>query len=287
MQTAARKTALQIQAHFFCPEMLEIAAEAGFRYIAMGFGSSRCFHEDGWEKEIETLSRAIERNGLACVMTHAPYYDLRISAEITDDAMETALLRCTEATAALGAEIMAIHPRGFYRDGKEDTEQSYYWNRKNLTPLVEMAKRCGCKIGIENLPTFPGWDMTFYSNFPDEHLRLIDSFDPSAVCGVWDFGHSYLANSDPSAVLRRFRGKIGGTHVHDNHRNNDEHLIPFDGTIDWRSEMAALADTGFDGYLTMELEYEPLTRDRAQILAYAEKALASISCADEMLRAKP
>ena len=128
--------------------MLEVTAANGFQYVSMGFGSSKCFHQDNWMEETETIRSVLDALGLRCVMTHAPYYGLRISAEFLDDAMETALLRCVKATSVLGGEIMAIHPRGYYRDdgpipdngfyenGKELPEESFRQNVRNLFPLV-------------------------------------------------------------------------------------------------------------------------------------------------------
>ncbi len=251
------KVAIQIQHDNFCNEMLKTAAECGYKYISMGFGSSKCFNSDDWSDEIISIKKLLRSLGLVCVMAHAPYYDLRISAEILDETMEKALLRCVEATAMLGAEIVAIHPRGCYINGVEQTEKSYEINVKNIAPLAKKAGNYGCLIGIENLPVFPGWDMTFYSNFPEEHKRLIDSFSPDSVCGVWDFGHSFLANEDPAAALKLLGSRIRGTHVHDNHCKNDDHLPPGFGLIDWKTEIAALKQTGYSGYLTMELDYQP------------------------------
>ena len=291
-----RKAALQVQHDAHWRETLAITADAGFRYVSMGFGSSRCFHRDDWREETAAIRSYLDALGLRCVMTHAPYYDLRISAEFTDDAMETALLRCTEATAMLGGDIMAIHPRGFYRgegetpadgfypDGREIPEESLRINVRNIRPLAEKAETCGCRIGIENLPVFPGWAMTFCSNDPDIHRRLIDAFDPRTVCGVWDFGHAYLANEDPSGTLATFKGRIAGTHVHDNDRSGDQHLTPLLGTIDWEMEMAALRSTGFDGYLTMELEYPDPVSDPETAALFIRRAYENICRIDGMLR---
>ena len=265
-----RKVALQVQHDSEWERMLEITAASGFHYVSMGFGSSKCFHQDNWEAEIQKIRQKLDILGLRCVMTHAPYYDLRISADFLDDAMETALLRCVRATAELGGEIMAIHPRGYYRDdnpvpengfygnGIEKPEQSYLHNIKNLHPLVEEAIRCGCRIGVENLPVFPGWAMTFCSHDPDIHKRIIDNLDPAGVCGVWDFGHAYLTHKDSASVLATFGNRICGTHIHDNDRRGDHHWTPLTGTINWEKEMAALSAVHYSGYLTMELVYDHL-----------------------------
>ncbi len=287
---------MQIQDDGRVRESLAIAAEAGFRYVSLGFGSSGSFLADDWEEKTGRICDRLNELGMRCVMTHAPYYDLRISAEFLDDGMERGLLRCLRATGTLGGEIMAVHPRGyyradgpapengFYRNGFEDRAESFRLNVKNLAPLAEEAIRCGVRVGIENLPVFPGWAMTFCSDDPDVHRRLIDAFDPAAVTGVWDFGHAYLANKDPAEVLASFPGRIAGPHVHDNDRTGDQHLIPFLGTIDWQPQMDALRSTGFDGYLTMELEYPDPNADRPASLRFMKTAFENISRLDEMLR---
>lgn len=266
------KTALQVHHESYCDEMLRITAEVGYKYVSIAFGSGVTLQPVDWADEIVRIKKLLDSLGLVCVMTHAPYYDLRISAEITNENMERALLRCVEATAMLGAEIAAIHPRGYYAGGVEQTEKSYEINVKNIAPLVKKAGICGCLIGIENLPTFPGWDMTFYSNIPQEHKRLIDSLSRDSVCGVWDFGHSFLANEDPSAALKLLGSRIRGTHVHDNNRKNDDHLPPYFGSINWKTEIEALKQTGYTGYLTMELEYQSRINERDFIREYFKTA---------------
>lgn len=279
------KIALQIQHHYCCDEMLTAAAECGFKYISLGFGSSRHFERSAYMGEIVRLRKLLDSLGLTCVMTHAPYYDLRISAEILDPDMEDALLRCVEATSMLGAEIMAVHPRACYENGKENVKASFSANVKNFLPLVKYASVCGVKIGIENLPVFPGWDLTFFSNFPESHKDLIDYYASDNVCGVWDFGHSHLANGRESAsVLKKFGNRIQGTHVHDNMGDNDSHLTPFMGNIDWSSEMSALSSFRYSGYLTMELDYsEELARNYNEVRSFIRNAYVACSRLDNML----
>ena len=171
------KVALQIHHHYFCEGMISLAAECGFRYAALNLGESRCFFEYDWKKEIRRLDGMLKQNGLKCVMIHSPCYDLRLSAEKYDDDMEKAILRSVEGASMLGAEITAVHPRVYFSDGTEDVEKSYYYNCQYFSPLVDDAEKYGCMIGIENMPTFPGWDITFYTNSPLEHKRIIDYFN--------------------------------------------------------------------------------------------------------------
>jgi len=56
-----QKVAIQIQHDSHWQRMLEIAADSGFRYISMGFGSSRCFHKEDWAEEIEKIRKSANK----------------------------------------------------------------------------------------------------------------------------------------------------------------------------------------------------------------------------------
>ena len=42
------------------------------------------------------------------------------------------------------------------------------------------------------------------------------------------------------------------THVHDNRGRSDDHLLPFDGTIDWAGTLLAVQKIGYDGPFMFE-----------------------------------
>lgn len=280
-----RKVALQIRWEEDWRAMLPYTAENGFKYVSMAFGDGINFFENDWEDEIREMKEMLDSLGLVCIMTHAPYYNLLISVEILDEKMELALMRCMKATVMLGADLMAVHPRAWLRNELEDVGKSYFYNMQNLLPLVKEAERLGCRIGIENLPTYPNWAATFYSNFPEEHKRLIDDFNSPAVCGVWDFGHAHLATEDQAAAIAVLGSRIKGTHVHDNFRKVDDHLPPTEGEIDWKVMMQALKATGFDGYLTLEVHYYDWLKQGTEAIRDRVRHLYEcVSKADEYLQ---
>ena len=70
------------------------------------------------------------------------------------------------------------------------------------------------------------------------------------------------------------------THIHDNHcvHEGDEHLLPFDGIIDYKKTARQIAEAGYHGTLTLELALPEAPGDRyADITAreYAEKAFSA------------
>jgi hypothetical protein len=52
--------------------------------------------------------------------------------------------------------------------------------------------------------------------------------------------------------LPAYLNKISSLHIHDNHGEVDEHLIPGDGTIDFSALLSGLHSTGYNGYLGVE-----------------------------------
>ena len=113
---------------------------------------------------------------------------------------------------------------------------------RRLQAIADAAERLGMRIAFENTK-IPG-----YQEFVLEHLRR----DHVGVC--LDSGHLHAHFKD-QWDFQRFRNKIFCVHLHDNFGADDEHLIPFDGTIDWAWLMDRLADSGYCGPITMELVY--------------------------------
>ena len=59
------------------------------------------------------------------------------------------------------------------------------------------------------------------------------------------------------------------THVHDNRGRTDDHLVPFEGTIDWPAALTAVHKVGYDGTLVLEIAAHGSAKDT---LARAQRA---------------
>ena len=61
----------------------------------------------------------------------------------------------------------------------------------------------------------------------------------------FDVGHAHLADGpENERIAKSFdipaRSRIASAHIHDNHGEKDEHLPPYDGTIDWPAALKLL-----------------------------------------------
>ena len=247
------KKAIQLQEHD-ADIMMQYAKKAGYEYIALGFGSSKIFHEDNWEKRINELIAAMEKYRLKCVQTHLPYYDLRISSEIIDENTEKAIKRCIQATPMLGAKWTAMHMRSSY-DHNFSESRAYSDNCKCLDDYLTVAQKEGAGIALENLPIFPGvpqW--RFYSSHYEDICGIVDKYACGNIGICWDFGHAHLTKLDQNQALEYIGSRLKITHIHDNFGQDDNHLIPTVGNADWKKIMPALKKINYNGPLTLEAD---------------------------------
>jgi len=72
---------------------------------------------------------------------------------------------------------------------------------------------------------------------------------------------------------------VVSTHVHDNHGLDDDHLFPFQGSIDWEATMRTLTSAAGDFPLQLEL------RDYGEFPRPLEKALEIFARLEELVPA--
>lgn len=107
----------------------------------------------------------------------------------------------------------------------------------SLEHLIVFAKQRGVAIALENTPG----ELATPANLRQfiQYTRLHDL----RLC--FDLGHAHLEEGPAEErVARSFetmRELVVTTHCHDNHGERDEHLFPYEGTIDWNAALKLLA----------------------------------------------
>jgi len=102
----------------------------------------------------------------------------------------------------------------------------------SLEHLAAFAKERGVTIAIENTPNELGSPASLQQFVKETHLHDL------RFC--FDIGHAHL-ETGVEAGFDLMRDLVATTHLHDNHGDNDEHLLPYEGSIDWDSALATLA----------------------------------------------
>jgi sugar phosphate isomerase/epimerase len=102
----------------------------------------------------------------------------------------------------------------------------------SLESLSMFAKARGVTIALENTPDELGAPASLQHFITDTHLHDLK------LC--FDIGHAHIEEG-AQASFDAMRERVVSTHIHDNHGDKDEHLLPFEGTIDWDAALAGFA----------------------------------------------
>ena len=102
----------------------------------------------------------------------------------------------------------------------------------SLESLSMFAKARGVTIALENTPDELGSPASLQHFITDTHLHDLK------LC--FDAGHAHIEDG-VQASFDAMRERVVTSHIHDNHGDKDEHLLPFDGSIDWDTALAAFA----------------------------------------------
>lgn len=244
--------------------MLAYAQKAGFREVAISLGSGDLIFRDDFEDGIAKISELLKQHNLVCRQTHMPCYHLLVSSEETEEKVENAIKNSLKASALLGAEWTAFHPRSAVNAGY-NLKKSFEANKRDLESYLPYAEKYGVGIAVENMPLYPYQNpqWRFFGGGWEELIDLCDSFQSDKIGICWDFGHAHTAALDQCEALQAIGDRLKITHVHDNYRNGDHHQLPLLastewGSIDWAPIMKTVKNIGYKGPMTLELIFPPL-----------------------------
>jgi sugar phosphate isomerase/epimerase len=150
-------------------------------------------------------------------------------------------------------------PRTQTRDAAAGPNDSRAAARRSIEELQRVAEPLGVRIAVEVIPN----DLSGAGSI----VHFVESdLDGVGIC--LDVGHAHL-DGDVIDAVETVSEHLIATHVHDNRGHSDDHLLPFDGTIDWAGTLLAVQKVGYDGPFMFEIVPKGSTRET---LARARKA---------------
>lgn len=220
---------------------LERIARAGFTHIHW------CHHWDTdfvySAPEINQIARWFKDYDLRLLNLHASHghekywcsfldYQRRAGLELVQNRIQMA--------AQLGADVVIIHV-----PSSAGPELRAAWLgpvRRSLDELLPTAQRYGIRIAIENMES-DDFDML---------TTLLNEYDSNVLGLCYDSGHGYI-DGHGLDNLERVKGRLIALHLHDNDGKNDQHKIPFTGTLDWERLARLIAASPYDKCLNLEV----------------------------------
>jgi sugar phosphate isomerase/epimerase len=116
--------------------------------------------------------------------------------------------------------------------------------RGRLEELQKVAEPLGVQLALEVVPN----ELSRAGSCPfrgahGRHRR-------SRIC--LDFGHAHM-DGDLVEAIETVSEHLVAVDVHDNRGRADDHLVPFEGTIDWAAALTAVQKVGYDQPLMLEI----------------------------------
>lgn len=190
------------------------------------------------EFEIDQLSQVklCKENNLNIIFAHLGYQKINeiwtADGEYFVERYKKDILDCHN----LGIDMVVMHACS-----KSEAPSPNELGLNRFSQIVDYAKTLGVKVAIENTKI-------------KSHVEyLLDNIDNLGLC--FDVGH-YHAHFNDDWNIEKYNNRVFCVHLHDNHGNNiDEHLLPYDGTIDWLKIIEKLNSLNYKGPITMELCY--------------------------------
>lgn len=237
--------------------MFERCRQAGFDAVdynytdhQFAFAEMSAAQHAAIAKEVKRASR---QTGLPVVQMHGPIFR-KFADDPKSRQMHDLSLRCFDFAAEVGCPWVVFEPDvlpgSFTRD---------HWEA-NLTANVDLfatfataAARAGTGVAIENVPDAPRAPRRLFGATPAELVLLLEKIGMPNVGLCWDTGHAHLQHLDQHAAVASLGSRLVALHIADNDRSGDQHLLPFMGTVDWRSVLTGLQAAGYQGAFAYEV----------------------------------
>lgn len=226
--------------------VLRLAA-LGYRHLDLAI--DYCVHnadcpifEDGWEKWANALRELAEKNGVAFTHSHA----------FGDASLGERLFRCFEVCRVLGTKYTVVHPIHKRADGGviESDDEFLSVNVPAYKALLEEAEKNHVILLSENLL----WGATIP---PASISALVEEVNSPYFGWCYDTGHANARGTGSKALLEVTHVPLS-LHIHDNLGRRDDHMLPGDGTIDWKEFLDVLLEIGYKGDVVLEAHHQSL-----------------------------
>jgi sugar phosphate isomerase/epimerase len=264
-------------------ELIGQIRESGFN--ALEVFCSRAHFDYATKQEVRALSSLLEANQMRLDSLHAPTSkDSSATRESGQplsicevekvrriEAMDE-FKRAIDVSEDLPFSRMVLHMGGSRETADPRKRDAAF---STLEHLVLHAHHAGVTLAVENTTSEMG-DPAYLRAFVEE-TRL------SGLRFNFDVGHANLSDGPAEERVRKsfapLKELVVSLHLHDNHGEKDEHLLPYEGSIDWGVVVPLLksapnGDAALPVVLELKEKFGPEAPSVPEQLAAAQSAFA-------------
>lgn len=233
--------------------LVEIARH-GFEHVELFATRSHFDYRD--PAAIDALGEWLRETGLRLYGLHAPLFERyggepgAVFSTAAPDAAERGravreIDAALEVARRIRPEVLVVHlatPQSQRAPAGEPPPGAAI---RSLEEIHALTAPLGVRVAIEVIPNT--------LSTPASLVRLLEEDLDLGDAGIClDFGHARLLG-DVVDAIETVSGHLITTHLHDNHGTHDDHLVPFEGAIDWTGALMSVQKIGYDGMLVLEV----------------------------------
>jgi len=224
------------------------AAPEEFDLELQSFGMKGVRSSQDWRERAEFYAHLVEEFPQRTYHLHGPFIDLSYTSwdHLILEATRRRIADTLELCRAIRPRHLVLHlrcPAYFCRpDRMEPWIQAAveFWR-----PWLERLAELGVSVAFENEQ----------EPHPGSAIALLDRLKDYPCGFCLDVGHAHAFTSlPPHQWVERLGSRIIHLHIHDNPGDDDRHLPPGEGTIDFPELYAALLEHCPGAVLSLELE---------------------------------
>lgn len=216
------------------PDRIRLIREAGFETV-LHWWDDTFMEIEGYSKEEQ--AEIIRREGLLIENAHLQFDQKNDLWRDTQNGLAVfeRYLSDIDGLAAYEIPVAVMHPIS----GSEPPPISDV-GMDRFRVLVERAEKRGVRIAIENMRSNQAL------------VKILDTIDSPILGFCYDSGHDYVWSETPYALLNRYQDRLLAVHLHDNLGQNDDHLAPGEGKINWDIVRKGIELSAYRGSFTLE-----------------------------------
>ena len=222
-------------------DLLEAIRKAGHERLELFCNRPHLdFHNRGL---LRSIARWFRENALPAPSMHLPFVEnagpaQKLWISVLDPERKRREFAIDEIKRSLElAELLSPDYVVMHLGNPDDTFSPVAFDYA-YTAIAQIRAFAGVRVMIENIPN----EISTIDRIRE--FKTVAEVSDIGIC--YDTGHGYL-----QGITSGFE-HIQTTHIHDNHGEQDEHLWPFEGTLDWPSLIEKLVVANYQGPFVFE-----------------------------------
>lgn len=229
-------------------DRIKYVHNAGFQYIDLSLytiaDDDPLIISNHWQETVEQIKEYAQAENIQFVQCHSPGLN-----PLDENQFEKAVrwnIRSIEVCGALGIPNMVVHS-GWDPDATK--EEWFKRNKAFFEQLFDAMEKNNVNVLHENTASsnMP-W---FYPKTGAQMLEFSNYVNHPRFHSCWDTGHANIEGSQYDEIVT-LGSDVYAIHLNDNRGFQDEHIIPYFGTLNMDEVMHALKDINYQGTFTFE-----------------------------------